>query len=53
MIREVKQLRAAHNFSTDTAIRDVAQALRRHVDEASLDELLSQMPEGAIDFWTP
>lgn len=53
MIREVKQLRAAHNFSTDNAIRDVAQVLRRHVDEASLDELLSQMPEGAIDFWTP
>ena len=51
MVLEVRQLRSAHNFSTDNAIRDVAQALRRHVDVESLDELLKQMPEGAIDFW--
>ena len=37
MTREVRMLRINHNFSTDTAIRDVAQALRRHVDEARLD----------------
>lgn len=51
MTKEVKSLRAEHNFATDTAIRDVAQALRRHVDEKAFDQLLAQLPEGAIDFW--
>lgn len=53
MTNEVKLLRAEHNFSTDTAIRDVAQALRRHVDEETFDELLAQLPEGAAEFWEP
>lgn len=51
MTNEVKSLRPEHNFSTDTAIRDVAIALRKHVDETAFDKLLSQLPEGAIDFW--
>jgi uncharacterized protein (DUF2267 family) len=51
MAQEVRMLRPDHNFSTDTAIRDVAKALRRHVDEARFDKLLSQLPEGAIEFW--
>jgi len=53
MTNEVKSLRAEHNFATDTAIRDVAQALRRHVDEKVLDQLLTQLPEGVIEFWKP
>lgn len=53
MTREVKLLREDHNFSTDTAIRDVAEALRRHVDEEAFDKLLEKLPEGAVDFWTP
>jgi uncharacterized protein (DUF2267 family) len=53
MTREVKLLREDHNFSTDTAIRDVAEALRRHVDEEAFDKLLAQLPEGAVEFWTP
>ena len=53
MTREVKSLREEHNFSTDSAIQDVAQALRRHVDEEAFDKLLAQLPEGAIEFWKP
>lgn len=53
MTREVKLLRENHNFSTETAISDVAKALRRHVDEKAFDKLLTQLPEGAVEFWTP
>lgn len=51
MTKEVKSLRSEHNFSTDTAIRDVANALRRHVDEEAFDRLLAQLPAGAVEFW--
>jgi uncharacterized protein (DUF2267 family) len=51
MTEEAKQLRPNHNYSTDTAINDVAKALRRHVDEDLLDETLRGFPEGAIEFW--
>lgn len=51
MTREVQALRAAHNFAPDSAIRDVAQALRRHVDEAELDRILATLPAGARDYW--
>ncbi|WNJ97734.1 DUF2267 domain-containing protein [Vibrio ruber] len=53
MTEEVKLLRAEHNFSTENAIRDIAQALRRHVNEEAFDRLLSQLPEGALEFWKP
>lgn len=53
MTKEVRLLREHHNFSTDTAIRDVAEALRRHVDEDAFDKLLAQLPEGAVEFWMP
>jgi uncharacterized protein (DUF2267 family) len=51
MTREVQQLRPDHNFSPDTAIRDVASALRRHLDEAAFDAVLSGLPEAAVEFW--
>ncbi|MEM8672848.1 MAG: DUF2267 domain-containing protein [Cyanobacteria bacterium P01_G01_bin.67] len=51
MTKEVKLLRSEHNFSTDTAIHDVASALRRHVDEEEFDRLLAQLPKGAVEFW--
>jgi len=53
MTNEVKLLRAEHNFATETAIRDVAQALRRYVDEKAFDQLLPQLPKGAVEFWGP
>ncbi len=51
MTAEVLALRPNHNFSPDTAIRDVAAALRRHVDVPSLEAMLASLPEGAAEFW--
>jgi uncharacterized protein (DUF2267 family) len=53
MTREVQTLRADHNFAPETSIRDVAGALRRHVDEAALDRVLAKLPEGAVEYWQP
>jgi uncharacterized protein (DUF2267 family) len=51
MTAEVQALRADHNFAPETAIRDVALALRRHIDEAAFNCTLTQMPKGAPEFW--
>ena len=51
MTREVQALRGNHNVSPDSAIADVAAALRRAVDEARLDRVLRRLPQGAVDFW--
>ena len=51
MTKEGQALRAAHNYSPDTAIRDVARALRRHVKAGELDRVLAQLPAEAADFW--
>lgn len=51
MTREVQALRAPHNFSPDTAIQDVARALRGNIDESGFNEVLSQLPERAAAFW--
>ena len=51
MTKEVRALRAEHNFAPDTAIRDVATALRRNLDEAAFDRVLATLPQGATDFW--
>jgi uncharacterized protein (DUF2267 family) len=51
MIQEVQSLRADHNFAPDTAIRDVAIALRKNVDETQLDSVLTNLPTLARDFW--
>jgi uncharacterized protein (DUF2267 family) len=51
MTQEVQSLRKDHNFSPDSAIRDVAAALRRHIDDVALDRVLATLPDGAADFW--
>lgn len=51
LTREVRSLRPAHNFSPDDAIRAVAQALRRQVDEAALERVLATLPPGAREYW--
>jgi uncharacterized protein (DUF2267 family) len=51
LTHEVLSLRRDRNFSPETAIRDLAIALRRHVDETALDDLLRRMPPGAAQFW--
>ena len=50
--REVQDLRRDHNFAPDSAIADVARALRRHVDTARLDAVLRTLPDGAEAFWS-
>jgi len=51
MTNEIQSLRPNHNYSPDTAIRDVARALRMHVRENEFDEVLSQLPAAAAEFW--
>ncbi|XXJ19809.1 DUF2267 domain-containing protein [Desulfovibrio caledoniensis] len=53
MLAEVSRLRPEHNFSflTEDAIRDVARALRNHVDCEKLDTMLHTFPRGAVAFW--
>jgi len=51
MTGEVKRLRQAHNFSPDTAIHDVALALRRHVDPQELERVLASLPPEAQAYW--
>jgi uncharacterized protein (DUF2267 family) len=51
MTKEVRSLRADHNFSPEAAIQDVARALRKNVDERDLDRVLAKLPEGAVEFW--
>ncbi|QGM45693.1 DUF2267 domain-containing protein [Methylocystis heyeri] len=51
MTAEVKSLRADHNFSPDTAIRDVATALRKNVNETEFDRVLAALPKEAVEFW--
>lgn len=51
MTKEVQALRADHNFAPETAIADVASALRRHVDVRKFDRVLASLPDGAAKFW--
>ena len=51
LTQEVRALRAEHNFAPETAIQDVARALRRHVDEAAFDRVVESLPSGASEFW--
>ncbi len=51
MTREVQSLRPLHNYAPETAIHDVAVALRRNVDEAALDQFLETLPREAKEFW--
>jgi len=53
MTREVRALRAEHNFSPETAIHDVAIALRRNLDQTAFDGVLATLPQGAAQFWQP
>jgi uncharacterized protein (DUF2267 family) len=53
MTAEAQSLRPHHNLTPDTAIDAVAVALWRHVDHRALERVLADLPDGAIDFWTP
>lgn len=49
---EVKSHRLNHNFSPDNAISGVVIAIRAHMEESRLDELLASFPEEAKSFWS-
>lgn len=51
MAKEVQAFRRDHNFSPDSAIADVAKALRRHVDAAAFTRMLATLPQEAQEFW--
>ena len=53
MIKEARALRAEQNFAPDTAIHDLALALRQYVDEYAFAQVLASLPVGAIEFWQP
>lgn len=53
MSLEARELRPDHNFSTETAIADVAAALRRHVNAGAFERALAGLPPAARDFWAP
>jgi len=48
---EVKSIRPDHNLAPESAIGDVAHALRSHVDNRALDGVLRSLPPGAADYW--
>lgn len=52
-MRDVRSLRPDHNFSTDSAISDVAAALRLNVDQQAFSAVLATLPESADRFWQP
>ncbi|HEU5207788.1 MAG TPA: DUF2267 domain-containing protein [Longimicrobiales bacterium] len=52
MTREIQSLRPNHNYSPDSAISDVARAVRKHVDQQALERVLARMPPEAADFWS-
>ena len=51
MTAEVKALRRDHNFAPETAIRDVARALARHVDATDFKAVMARLPKEAQAFW--
>lgn len=48
---DVRSVQRDHNFAPDNAIPSVARALRRHVDQASLERALAKLPPEARSFW--
>ena len=51
LTREVQSWRRDHNFAPDSAIDDVARALRRQVEPAAFARALAPLPPEAADFW--
>ncbi len=53
MNSEVRERRHDHNVSPDSAIGDVACALRKNIDQAEIDRVLARLPPPARSFWQP
>ena len=52
LTREVQSLRKDHNFAPDSAIYDVAKALRAHIDQVELDDFLAGLSDEAREYWS-
>jgi uncharacterized protein (DUF2267 family) len=52
LLAEVRSVRTAHNFSPPNAITAVAGALRKHVDVAASERVLSTLPSGSQEYWS-
>ena len=48
---EVKDLRPLHNYATPTAIQQVAAAVKKHVDQEKVREVLKEISDEALAFW--
>jgi len=51
MNEEVKKLRPDHNFATQSAIQQVAVAVKKYVDLEEFRNVLSEISEEALAFW--
>ncbi|KQW27591.1 hypothetical protein ASE36_18580 [Rhizobium sp. Root274] len=49
--KEIRAFRHDHNLSTETAVEDVAESLKRHVDARAFERLLAGFVPEARDFW--
>jgi uncharacterized protein (DUF2267 family) len=49
--KEIRAFRHDHNLSTETAIEDVAETLKRHVDARAFERLLAGFAPVARQFW--
>lgn len=52
LTREAQSLRRDHNFAPDSAIYDVAKALRMHIDQVKLDDFLAGLSAEAREYWS-
>jgi len=51
LTKEVQSLRSQHNFSPESSIASVANALRGCVDVHAFEQVLGELPVGAAEFW--
>ncbi|TPP11039.1 DUF2267 domain-containing protein [Rhizobium glycinendophyticum] len=49
--KEIRAFRYDHNLSTETAVEDVAESLKRHVDARAFQRLLAGFAPEARHFW--
>jgi uncharacterized protein (DUF2267 family) len=52
LAHEVRSLRRRHNSAPDSAVSDVARAVRPFVVTPDFDDLLGSLPAGARQFWS-
>lgn len=51
ILKDIRALRPDHNFSPDYSVEAVKEALLKHIDNNQFQQILSELPEKASDFW--